>query len=72
MAIRLEIYVDEVVQIRNEFSNNYYRGKKLISTYRRSRFFDTTNYLYEQKGLQQLRVTKLKKGIVVGSTDWSR
>jgi len=72
MTIRLEIHVDEVVQIRNESNNNYHREKKSISTYRRFRFFDTTNYLYEQKDLQQLRVTKLKKGIVTRLTDWSR
>lgn len=68
MAIRLETHVDEVVQVRDEFGNDFHRGKKLVSTHRRSRFFDTTNYLYEHKDLQQLQVTKLKKEIVAKPT----
>jgi len=71
IAIRLGTHVDEVVQMRDESGSDYHRGKKPISTYRRSGFFDTTNYSYEQKGLQQLRVTRLKEGIVAGPTDWS-
>jgi len=69
IAIRLEIYINKVVQIKNKSDSNYYREKKSISTYCRSRFFDTTNYLYKQKSLQQLQVTRLKKEIVTESTD---
>lgn len=68
MAIRLGTHVEEVVQVRDEFDSDFHKGKKPISTHRRSGFFDTTNYSYEHKGLQQLRVTKLKEGIVAGPT----
>ncbi len=49
IAIRLEIYVDEVVQVRDKFGSNFQREKKSISTDCRSDLFDTTNYLYEHK-----------------------
>jgi hypothetical protein len=68
MAIQLGTHVGQVVQMRDESGNDFRRGKKLISAHRRSGLFDTTNYSYEQKGLQQLRVTKLKEGIEPGPT----
>ena len=69
IAIRLEIYIDKVVQIKDKSDSNYYREKKSISIYCCSEFFNTTNYLYKQKSLQQLQITKLKKEIVTELTD---
>jgi hypothetical protein len=51
IEIRLEIYIDDVVQMSNESSSDFYREQKLISTHCRLEFFDTTYYLYEKKNL---------------------
>ena len=63
MAICLGIYIGDVVQVRHKSSSGFYREQKPIPTHRRSGFFDTIHYLYEKKGLQQVRVTKPKQGI---------
>ncbi len=63
MAIRLGTHIGDVVQVRHESSSGFHRGQKPIPTHRRSGFFDTIHYLYEKKGLQQVRVTKPKQGI---------
>jgi len=68
MAIRLGTRIGEVVQMRDESGNDCHRGYKPITAHRRLAFFDSTNYSYDQKGLQQLRVTKLKKRIEAGRT----
>jgi len=68
IAIRLKTYIDNVVQMRNESSNDFYQEKKIILMHRRSRFFDTIYYLYEKKSLQHVRVTKSKQDIVTKST----
>lgn len=68
MAIRQGNHIDDVVQMRNESSSGFHKGKKSIPTHRRSGFFDTIHYLYKKKGLQQIRVTKSKQGIVAKST----
>ena len=68
MAIRLGTHVGDVVQMRDESGSDFHKGKKPITTHRRSGFFDTIHYSYEQNGLQQLWVTKLKQGIAAGST----
>jgi hypothetical protein len=65
-AIRMGTQVGNVVQMRDESGS--VRGKRRIPTHRRSGFFDTIHYSYEQKGLQQLLVTKSKQGIAAEST----